>query len=163
MSGLPAEAIGPLGPVGRGLLGGALGLGAIVAIDVAGGDQSLGRPPVVLGSLRLVIGAVRPADLRPFVPVDADPAEAVEDSPDGVLDVPLLVGVVDPEDELAAVMAGQQPVEQGRPHPADVQETGRAGGEPRAETGLNAWRHHRGSFDGSTAFGGSTPLGIKRG
>ena len=61
-----------------------------------------------------------------------DPAEAVEDPADGVLDVPLLVGVVDPEDELAAVVAGQQPVEQGRPHPADVQEAGRAGGESGA-------------------------------
>ena len=88
----------------------------------------------MLGTLRLVIGAERAADLGAFVPVDPDPAEAVEDLADGVLDVPLLVGVVDPEDELAAVMPGQQPVEQGRPHPADVQETGRAGCESRAYT-----------------------------
>ena len=48
--------------------------------------------------------------------------------------MPLLVGVVDPQDELAAVMSGQQPVEQSRPHPADVQEAGRAGGESSANT-----------------------------
>ena len=129
---LAAEAIGALLALGRGLLGGALGFGAVVAIDVARGEQSVGGPAIALGPLRLEVGAERPADLGPFVPVDPDPAEAVEDLPDGILDVPLLVGVVDPQDELAAVMAGQQPVEQGRPHPADVQKAGRAGGESRA-------------------------------
>ena len=84
---------------------------------------------VAVGALRLEIRAVRPADLGAFVPVHAHPAEAVEDQRDGLLDVPLLVGVVDPEDELAAGVAGQQPVEQRRPHPADVEEAGRAGGE----------------------------------
>ena len=43
--------------------------------------------------------------------------------------VTLLVGVVDPEDELPAVVAGEEPVEESRPHAADVKVTGGAGGE----------------------------------
>ena len=41
---LAAEPVGPLLALGGGLLGGALGFGAIVAVDVARGDQPLGRP-----------------------------------------------------------------------------------------------------------------------
>ena len=51
-----------------------------------------------------------------------------------IFDVPFLVGVVDPEDEPAAVVPGEQPVEQGGPHSADVQEAGRAGSEPGSYT-----------------------------
>src|SRR5207248_690511 len=80
--------------------------------------------------LRLVVGAVGAADLGALVPVDAEPAEAVEDRLEGLGDVALLVGVVDAEDEPAAVAAGEEPVEQGRPHAADVQVARRAGGEP---------------------------------
>ena len=45
-------------------------------------------------------------------------------------DIPLLIRVVDAQDELAAVLAGKQPIEQGGPHAADVQVTGRAGSKP---------------------------------
>ena len=77
---------------------------------------------------------MRPADLGPFVPVQAEPAEAVEDRLQRRLGhVPLLVGVVDAEDELPAVLAGEQPVEQGRADAADVQVAGRAGGEAGAD------------------------------
>ena len=113
--------------------GGALGLGAVVAIDVPAGDQAIGgRRGTFSARSRLEIGPERAADLGAFVPVHPHPAEAVEDLLDGLLDVALLVGVVDPEDELAAVVAGEEPVEEGRPDPPDVEEAGRAGGEPRA-------------------------------
>jgi hypothetical protein len=46
--------------------------------------------------------------------------------------VPLLVGVVDPQDELAAMVPRQEPVEQSRPNAADMQEAGWAGGESSA-------------------------------
>ena len=129
-----AKAIGPLVALGRALLGGSLGVGAVVAINVARLEQLVRRPAITVGSLRLEVGPERPADFRPFVPVDPDPAKTVQDPLDGIIDVPLLVGVVDPKDELAAMMPGQQPVEQSCPHPADVQETGRAGGESGAYT-----------------------------
>ena len=38
------------------------------------------------------------ADLGAFVPINPHPAEAGQDHADGLLDVALLVGVVDPED-----------------------------------------------------------------
>ena len=39
--------------------------------------------------------------------------------------VPLGVGIVDPQQELPAVLPGEQPVEQRRAHAADVQIAGR--------------------------------------
>ncbi len=75
---------------------------------------------------------MRPADFGPFVPVDAQPAEAVQDRRERRLDVPLLIGVVDPQQELPAVLPGEQPVEQRRAHAADVQVAGRTGGETGA-------------------------------
>ena len=90
-------------------------------------DQLAHGGLVAVELLRLVIGAVRPADLGALVPVDAEPAEAVEDGLQGLGHVALLVGVVDAQDELAAVLAGEQPVEQGRADAADVQIAGRAG------------------------------------
>ena len=75
---------------------------------------------------------MRAANLGAFVPVDAQPAEAVEDRLQGLVDVPLLIGVVDPQDELPAVRAGEQPAEQGRADPADVQVAGRTGSKSRA-------------------------------
>ncbi len=132
-NGLTAEAVGSLLALGGSFVGRAFRFGAIVLVDVTGLDQSLGRPAVDFGSLRLIVGPVRATDLRTLIPIDADPAEPVEDPLDGVLDVPLLVGVVDPQDELAAaVVSRQQPVEQGRPDPADVQEPRRAGREASA-------------------------------
>ena len=67
------------------------------------------------------------ANFRPFIPVDPHPAKPVEDFLDGVVDMPFLVGVVDSQEKLAAVMPGQQPVEECCPDSADVQETGRTG------------------------------------
>ena len=43
------------------------------------------------------------------------------------------VRVLDPEPELAALVACEQPVEQGCPHVADVQEPGRAGSHSHAD------------------------------
>src|SRR5204863_5675815 len=68
----------------------------------------------------------------PFVPGEGEPAEAVEDRRQRGLDVALLIGVVDAQHVLAAVAACEEPVEQRRAHPADVEEAGRAGREARA-------------------------------
>ena len=129
-----AKSIGAFVALGRVLLGGALAVGAVVAIDVARSEQLVGCPPIAIGPLRLVIRSERPADFRPLVPVDPDPAKTVEDALDGIIDVAFLIGIVDPQDELAAMMPRQQPVEQSCPNPADVQEAGRTGGESGAYT-----------------------------
>ena len=75
------------------------------------GQEPVGRGPVPIRPLRLKVGAVRTAHSRPLVPVDAEPLEAVEDRLEGLVNVTGHVGVVDPEDELAALLAGEEPVE----------------------------------------------------
>ena len=52
----------------------------VVAVGMAAGQQLLDRRLVAVQPLRLVVRRVRPADLGPFVPVDAQPAEAVRGS-----------------------------------------------------------------------------------
>ena len=110
----------------------------VVAVGVAAGEQLVDGRLVARAALRLEVGRVRAADLGPFVPVDAQPAEAVEDRRQRRLDVALLVGVVDAQDELAAVPAREQPVEQRRAHAADVQEA-RSGWARSACA--DAWHH----------------------
>jgi len=64
------------------------------------------------------------------VPIEAEPAHPVEDGVDRLLGGTRLVGVFDPKQELAAVMAGEQPVEQRGSSAADVKESGRRRREP---------------------------------
>ena len=51
-------------------------------------------------ALRLEVGSVRAADFGPLVPVDAEPAEAVEDRLQRFGPIALGVGIVDAQDEL---------------------------------------------------------------
>src|SRR5271157_1611010 len=135
------ESIGPLGPLRGRLFSRPLGLGAVIAVNMAGIDQLLHGRLVFRGPLRLVVGTIGSADVRSLIPIDADPPKTIEDALDGILDVPLLVGVVDPQQKLAAEMPGQQPVEQGRSHSADVQKAGRTGGKAGAY-GHGAFSQH---------------------
>ena len=123
---LPLFALGGLA-LGVHLLG-----GGVVVVGVAAAQQLVDGGLVARAALRLEVRRERAADLGPFVPVEAEPAEAVEDRRERRLDVALLIGVVDAQHELAAVAPREQPVEQRRAHAADVQEAGRAGREPRA-------------------------------
>ena len=103
---------------------------------MAAGQQVLDRRLITIQPLRLVIRGERSAHLRAFVPVDAQPVQAVEDRLQCLVDIPLLVGVVDPQDELAAVLPGEEPVEQRRANPANVQISGGTGGESGANHGI---------------------------
>ena len=75
-------------------------------------EQGFNGRLVEVQPLRLIIRGMGAADFGAFVPVDAHPVQPAEDRPQGLLDVPLLVGVVDAQDELAAVVPGKQPAEQ---------------------------------------------------
>ena len=75
---------------------------------------------------------MRPADFGPFVPIDSQPAKAVQDGGQCRLDVPLGVGVVDAQQKLSAMPPGEQPIEQGRADAADVQISGRTGSKTSA-------------------------------
>ena len=76
---------------------------------------------------------MRPAHVGAFVPIKAEPAEAVQDRLQRLGDVALLIGVVDAQDKLAAVLAGEEPVEKGCADAANVEIAGRAGGETGAD------------------------------
>ena len=64
------------------------------------------------------------ADLRAFVPVETEPAQAVEDALDHLRRRALGVGVFDAQHEHAAEPPREQPVEEGRAGAADVQVAG---------------------------------------
>ena len=117
-------------------------------VGVPGGQQLGGDVGVDLAPLGLPVGPVRAADLGALVPVQAEPAQAVEQVPVGLLGVAGGVGVLDAEDERAAGVPGVRPVEQRRPHQADVHHAGRRRAEPGA---------HRARSSG--AAGGGDGLG----
>ena len=99
--------------------------------------ELLGRAPAAIGEalgkqLRGDLGVTRRArELvhRLAVPEELEPAQAVEDRLHRRLGRPRAVGVLDAQDEPAAVMAGIEPVEQRRAGAADVEESGGRGGE----------------------------------
>src|SRR5438552_1188752 len=80
---------------------------------------------------------MRAADFGAFVPIEAEPAEAIENRLQCFADISHLIGVVDAKNELAAVLAGEQPVEKSGADAADVQVASWAG----CKTGTDY--HHR--------------------
>ena len=102
---------------------------AVLLVRPALLGQRLELGAVEVAALRLEIGAAGTADLGTLVPVHPEPAHALEEHAQGLVGVALLVRVLDAEDEGAAGVAGVQPVEEGRPRAADVEEPGGAGGE----------------------------------
>ncbi len=63
------------------------------------------------------------------VPGDAQPFQPIEDGIDRSLRGTLAVGILDPQQHLAAPAACVEPVEQGCARAADMEESGRRGGE----------------------------------
>ena len=74
--------------------------------------------------MALEIGTEVTSDFGPFIPVQAKPAKIIQDSARGVLDVSRAVGVLYAQDHAPADLAGEQPIEQHRAGPADVQIAG---------------------------------------
>src|SRR2546425_22375 len=75
---------------------------------------------------------------RPFVPVQTQPAHRVEDRLHRRFGRALEVGILDAQDELAAVLSRVRPGEESGPRPADMEVAGRA----RSKTGSDhrhAW------------------------
>ncbi len=67
---------------------------------------------VDFGALGLAVGAVGASDVGAFVPVEAEPAEGVEDFLFGGGDEAGAVGVFDAEDEFAVALAGVEEVDE---------------------------------------------------
>ena len=102
-----------------------LGRAEAVVRAAAPRPASLRDRRVAIEPLGLPVRAVRAADVGPFVPVEAQPSQVVEDAVLGFARRSLRVGVLDAQHERAAVAARQQPVEQRRARVADVQMSGR--------------------------------------
>src|SRR5205085_992118 len=87
-------------------------------------------------ALRLIIGAIGAAHIRPFIPMQTEPAEAIEDWLQSFGDVALLVRIVDAQDELPTMPPGKEPVKERCAHAADMEIARWTGGEARTDHGL---------------------------
>ena len=98
---------------------------ALVLVRLAVGHELVGDAPAVVHPVELE--GVRP------VPVEAEPAERVLDLVDRLRDLARGVGVLDPQPELPALVAREEPVEERGADVADVEEPGRAGSHADAD------------------------------
>ena len=98
---------------------------ALVLVGAAGLEEAL----------RLRLAELEPVELERdrAVPVEAEPAERVLDLVGRLGDLAARVGVLDPQPELAALVAREEPVEERRPDVADAARTpvGKLGGHAR--------------------------------
>ena len=81
---------------------------------------------------RTVVGPIVPASFDPLVGSNAAPIQRFTDVVFGSFDKTRLVGVLDAEDEGAAVLFGKEVIVQGRAHPTHVQRASGAGGKSYA-------------------------------
>ena len=95
----------------------------VAMIGLAGGQQLLGDLAMPCGAAELVDDVAVPIELEPF--------QAVEDGCDRGFGGALAIGVLDPQQHLAAAAACIEPVEQCGAGAADMEEAGRRGGEAR--------------------------------
>jgi hypothetical protein len=82
----------------------------------------------MLGSLAMVCGKIG-LKIGAFVPVQAQPLQAVDDAFNGFLGGPFHVGIFNPKDELALILSGPEPVQEGGTGTANVEIAGGAGGK----------------------------------
>ena len=85
---------------------------------------------------------VEPGDRRPLVPLEAEPVEAVEDVALERRGGPRDVRVLEPEDERAPDVPGEEEVEQGGPRGADVERPGGARRDAHADVGARGGLGH---------------------
>ena len=84
---------------------------AVFFVGASLGGELLELGLIEFGALRLEVRTEVAADLGAFVPIHAEPAHRVENHLQEGVGVTLFVGVLDAEDELAARVAGVEPVE----------------------------------------------------
>ena len=107
----------------------------------------------LLGDFAVPVGVVRLVGLVP-VPIECKPAQAVENGLYGLVGGALAVGILDPQQELPAVMLREEVVEERRARPADMQEAGgrggKAGNDGHGGAALNGWDSR--SYGGVAGF-----------
>ena len=94
---------------------------AVAVVRPVFGDQPLGPHAITLDALRLEVRRMGPPHVRPLVPIEPEPAEAVHDSFHHLPGRPLGVGILDAQHECAAETPGVEPVEERRARAADVE------------------------------------------
>ena len=95
-------------------------------------EQALNFFLVEGAPLGLLVGPELPAGFDAFVRGNAAPIQRFTDVVFGSFDKTRLVGVLDAEDEGAAVLFGKEVIVQGRAHPTHVQRASGAGGKSYA-------------------------------
>ena len=107
--------------------------GLEAAVGVAGFEQEFDVGAVDFGAFGLAVGAEGTADVGAFVPLQAEPAQGVEDHLLGAGDEAGAVGVLDAQHKLAAALAGVEEVEQADVGRADMRVAGRRGCDADAD------------------------------
>ena len=95
----------------------------VTVIGFAAGEQLLGDLAVARGAAELVDDVA--------VPIEPEPFQPVQDRGDGRLGRSLPIGVLDPEQHLAAALFGVQPVEQRGAGASDMEKAGGRGRKAR--------------------------------
>ena len=88
-------------------------------------EEPLDVGAVGVEALGLAVGREGPAEVRALVPVQPEPGEGVVELRLAVLTEARTVGVLDAQDELAALLPGEGEVEERHVGRADVRVTGR--------------------------------------
>jgi len=109
--------------------------GLEAAVGVAGFEQEFDVAAIYPGAFRLPVGAEGATDVGAFVPLQAKPAQGVEDHLLGAGDEAGAVGVLDAQNELAAALADVEEVEQADVGRADVRIAGGRGSDADADGG----------------------------
>ena len=104
-------------------------------IGAALGDEAVRHVAIAIEPLGLKVRSVRSADQRAFVPVEAEPAQAVENAFDHRRGRPFGVGILNSQHEGAAMAPCEEPIEQRRAGAADVEVAGRRRSEADANHG----------------------------
>src|SRR5687768_11891501 len=112
-------------------------LGAVTVICLALAQQLLDHLAIPIHPLRLIV--------RPFIRSEPQPLHAIEDHLHGIVGGALAIGILNAQNESAAMSPGIKPAEQGGTDAADVQQTGRAGSKARADHEKQADKSKRGA------------------
>lgn len=114
-----------------------LASGAVTAVEMTVAGKSIQRPGVEILAFGLSVGGCGAVDVRPLVPVEAEPSEVVELGPAEVVAHASNVEIFDPQNETPAGGAHLKPGEQRSAGVADVQVSGGARSEATAQSGSN--------------------------
>ncbi len=98
--------------------------GAIAIVRRAYGSQFDGRLPMHFQPLRLKV--------RPFVPIDAEPSQAIQDSLNQFRPIAFHVRILNAQNHRAAMAARKQPIEKSRARASHMQIARRRRGKPNA-------------------------------